>query len=355
MHNIELEDSLLVSSPGVGGLIYLEGKNQVVLSTQAVTGIYSSSEELILAPQADGGRFVIQAKAGSAKKTALSSRPMDTHDALKVEDSIYIGVTQTNEIIRFDSNFNQKESWRLPGEEDSSHLNSITIYRGRLIASIFGNFTQYRQYKEGTEGLGRIYDVRTGETLVAGLSQPHSLTVVDDLLYFCNSQQKQLVIYDGERVISTTILPGYARGLAVGDRYIYVGISLSRNIDTELHELTSGAISILDRNTMECIGIKLLPFREVYDIRIITRHADLLGVMAMQEKQNIDLDQLIIASDEKISALTQELVLHKARNQELEQAVIAGNKQIETMKKISSWRFKITGPLRQVGQYIKKR
>jgi len=352
LNDIALEDNLLVSSPGVGGLVYLEGQKQAVISTKSATGIYCGSSELIWAPQDNGGRFVMKAKDGAANLVELSPNPMDAHDVLKAEESIYIAATQTNEVIRFDSNFNWQESWRLPGEEDSSHLNSVAIYRGELIASIFGNFTRYRQYKEGTAGLGKIYNVRTGDPLIEGLSQPHSLTVVEGLLYFCSSQEKKLCIYDGEEVIRTVTLPGYARGLAVGKKYIYVGLSLSRNIQDELHELASGAISVLDRNTLECVGIKLLPFREVYDIRIISGYADLLCVMALLEKQNIGLNQSVGARDAQISELTQSLVQNEARCDELTQSVATRDKQIEELRNSTSW--KLTEPIRQVGRYIKK-
>jgi len=275
-----LEDNLLVSSPGAGGLVYLEGQSQVVLSTKSCTGICFGKTALVWAPQDNGGRYLLEAKNGLAKLVEISTSPLDIHDVLIAEDKIYLAATQNNEVICLDRNYSRIESWRLPGEEDSAHLNSIAIYQGQLIASVFGSFTRYREYKDGTSGLGKIFNVRTGETLIDGLSQPHSLTVADDLLYFCSSQEKKLHVYDGERIVNTVLLPGYARGVAVGEHCIYVGISLSRNIGDELHELASGAISILDKKSMKCIGIKMIPFREVYDIRIVSRHADLLSLVA---------------------------------------------------------------------------
>lgn len=315
-----LEDNLLVSSPGVGGLVYLEGQSQVVISTKSSTGICFGKTELIWAPQDSGGRYLLEAKNGLARLVEISPSPLDIHDVLIEKDHIFLAATQNNEVVCLDSNYSRIENWRLPGEEDSAHLNSIAIYRGQLIASIFGNFTRYREYKDGTLGLGKIFNVRTGKTLIDGLSQPHSLTVVDDLLYFCSSQEKKLYVYDGECIVNTVLLPGYARGVAVGENCIYVGISLSRNIENELHELTSGAISILDKKSMKCIGLKMLPFKEVYDVRIVPRYADLLSLAATQEAQINELNQTVAARDRQINELNQAAAVREGQIDEMKTA-----------------------------------
>jgi Domain of unknown function (DUF4915) len=283
-----LEDNLLVSSPGeagYGGLVYLEKQSQVIVSKTSSTGICFGETGLVWAQQDKDGRYLIEVKEDSVKSVEVAQAPLDIHDVLVDQNLIYLAATQSNEVICVDSNYNRVNSWRLPGEEDSSHLNSVAIYRGELIASIFGSFTKHREYKEGTLGLGKIINVRTGEVLIDGLSQPHSLTVKDDLLYFCSSEEKKLYVYDGKRIINTVLLPGYARGVAVGDNYIYVGISLSRNIETNLHELSSGAISIIDKKLMKYIGVKTIPFREVYDIRIVKRYVDLLRLIEAKESE----------------------------------------------------------------------
>lgn len=350
LNTYTFEDNLLVSSPGVGGLVYLEGQSQVIISTRISTGICFGKSALVWALQDNGGRFLVEAKNGLARLVEISPSPLDIHDVLIEEDRIYLAATQNNEVICLDRNYNLIENWRLPGEEDSAHLNSIAIYQGRLIASVFGSFTRNREYKDGTSGLGKIFDVRTGETLIDGLSQPHSLTVVDDFLYFCSSQEKKLHVYDGERIINTVLLPGYARGIAVGENCIYVGISLSRNIENEQHELASGAISILDKKSMRCIGIKTLPFREVYDIRIITRHADLLSLVATQELQINELNQTIVAHEEHINELSQIIAVREGHINELNRAIVAREGQIEEIRNSTSWN--LTKPVRYAGRLI---
>lgn len=340
----------MVSSPGDGGLVYLEADNQVVLSYKSTTGIYVGTSELMWAPQEKGGRYLLNSKDGLAKLIEISSAPLDLHDVLIAEGNIYLAATQNNEVICLDRNYTRLESWRLPGEEDSSHLNSITIYQGQLIASIFGSFTRYRQYKDGTSGLGKIYNVRTGETLIDGLSQPHSLTVAGDLLYFCSSQEKKLHVYDGKRIIETIILPGYARGVAVGKNCIYVGISLSRNINDELHELTSGAISIIDIKSMKCIGLKLIPFREVYDIRILSSHTNLLSLTATQEAQLDKLNQTMTVYEKQIDELNQSVAAQERLADELKQTIAVREKQIDEIKTSTSW--SITRPIRYLGQLL---
>ena len=334
----------------MGGLVYLEGQSQVVISTKISTGICFGKTGLVWALQDNGGRFLVESRNGLARMVEISSNPLDIHDVLIDEDQVYIAATQNNEVVCLDKNYSRIENWRLPGEEDSAHLNSIAIYQGKLIASVFGSFTRHREYKDGTIGLGKIFNVRTGETLIDGLSQPHSLTVVDNFLYFCSSQEKKLYVYDGERIVNTVLLPGYTRGVAIGVNCIYVGISLSRNIENELHELTGGAIAILDKNSMKCIGIKQIPFREVYDIRIVPRHIELLSLMATQEARINELSQTAAVREGQINELSQTAAMREGTINELNQTIAVREGQINEMRNSTSWN--LTSPIRYVGRLI---
>jgi hypothetical protein len=302
-----IEDNLLISCPQHGGLVYLEKDSQAtIISTRPATGICFGNSSLICAYQGNYGRYLVEAKDGLARQIEVSPDPLDIHDVLLAaeESKLYLALTNNNQVVCLDSNYQRTGVWTLPGEKDSTHLNSIALYRGRLIASIFGRFTKHREYKSGTSRLGEIIDVHTGETLISGLSQPHSLTVKDDLLYFCSSEEKELHLYNGEQIINTIALPGYARGIAVGENYIYAGISLSRNVDAVKHKLEGGAVAIIDRSSFQCMGLKFIPFEEIYDVRIIPRFSDLLSLIATDQNRRIgDQNRKIAELEEKISEL----------------------------------------------------
>lgn len=336
MNTYILEDNLLISSPGVGGLTYLEGRNQVTISTKASTGIYIGKEGLFCGLQENGGNHLILAKDGASDDIELAKDALDIHDVLVHENLIYFVATQTNAVVCLNSDFKIVDSWQLSGEEDSSHINSVAVYKGRLIASAFGNFKLHREYKNGTQGLGRVFDVRTGETLIEGLSQPHSLTVENNYLYLCSSEENTLHVYKDQTLIKSVLIPGYARGVAVGEDYIYVGISLSRNVNSDISKLTSGAIAVIDKKSMIIVGLNMLPFREVYDIRIVNQHSNIFSIF-----QTTQLE---------IKALKLNLESSKSEIEDLSKAVQDREQILKNIMASMSW--KLTKPLRIIKAII---
>jgi len=196
---------------------------------------------------------------------------MDLHDLLVSDGHTYAAATESNSVMCFDGDLNNTASWGLSGEHDSAHLNSVAFYRGELLASVFGRFQRHREYKEGTRGRGEVVNIQTGETLINGLSQPHSLTVVDDLLYLCSSEDREVRVYRGQELLQKISVPGYARGLAVGAESIYVGLSLSRNAPAAGQGAGGASIAKINRQTMQLEELVQLAAHEIYDIRIINR------------------------------------------------------------------------------------
>jgi exonuclease VII small subunit len=271
-----IEDTLIVSCPGQkGGLFVVSKDGSVRLSTRPITGLHIKNGQLIYAYQDNGGNSVRTFLSDRTGEVALSSEPMDIHDITIIQDRIYAAATEDNSVICFDLNLNKINEWRLPGEHDSTHLNSVAIYRGQFLASIFGRFQFHRQYKEGTIGQGEVVNIKNGETVIGGLSQPHSLMVCDNLLYLCNSENKEVRVYSGNEVLQIIPVDGYVRGLAVGARNLYAGLSLSRNIAEEEQKLTSAAIAVINRKSMKVQDLIDIPALEIYDIKIAEPNVEL--------------------------------------------------------------------------------
>lgn len=338
MEYVNIEDRLIVSSPGNGGLTYIERENQVVLCNKASTGIYLGGEGFFCGLQEDGGTRLVVSRNGTSAVVELSTSALDIHDVLFHHDLLYIVATQQNEVVCLDSSLNPINRWKLAGEEDSAHINSCAIYRGKLIASAFGEFTHHREYKNGTLGLGRVFDVVTGESIITGLSQPHSLTVHEDLLYLCSSEENLLKVYDGQKLITSVQVPGYARGVAIGESSIYVGLSLSRNASSDNSSLNSGAIAVIDKQSMKMIGLNTIGFREIYDIRIVKNYADIFRTYEAQQAE--------------IKALLDNVNLTKQQLEVQEQKIKEYRGALESITNSKSW--KITKPLRYVNSLFEK-
>lgn len=326
-NNFQIADPLLVSCPGEGGLVYLINNDLIVLSKKSITGLYADSQQLVWAYQGEGGRKIRRVLNGLSEEFEISPEQLDLHDVLIIDSKIYVVITERNEVVCLDHNFAFVNKWGLPGESDSAHINSIAYYQGRILASVFGLFEKHREYKEGTLGLGKVLDIRTGEIIIEGLSQPHSLTVHGNLLYLCSSEDKELIAFDGRAIVKRLPLPGYTRGITIGKNHIYVGLSLSRNIPDAQHEHNNAKIAVIDKQSISLIGTCNIPFREIYDIRILDNSFNLLAAIG----------SVLSECEEEIS------------NYRAEVAIL--QQQLKNMENSRSWR--IAAPLRFINKLFR--
>jgi len=290
---LEIKDPLLVSCPNTGGLVYVHGKSHLTISYSDVTGISNYDGGFLWVLQSDGARSLQMLGDDGIKTIELDKDYIDLHDVLVSGDDIYAVHTETNDVVKYNKNFEEVDRWGLKGELDSAHINCITIYKGRLVASVFGAFSQYREYKKGTKELGLVIDIQTKETLISGLSQPHSLHADGNVLYLCNSETNELLIFSDEVLNSRIQLPGYARGLAISEGYIYVGLSRSRNVSNS-EGISQATIAVICRDGLKLEGVTTIPFSEIYDIKLLGDKSDyILKVMMEYRKNDTELTALV--------------------------------------------------------------
>ena len=175
-----LQDRLLVSCPNAdGGLLLLEGGEVERLSMVRTTGICAVPGGFLWARQSGDSNVLRRAVDGGVSSTMLAEDVLDLHDVAWHGGHAYVAATERNAVFELDADMRETRRWALRGERDSAHLNSICFHGGRLLASRFGQFDTHRGYKGATAGAGEVFDVETGEVLLAGLSQPHSLASLD--------------------------------------------------------------------------------------------------------------------------------------------------------------------------------
>jgi hypothetical protein len=172
------------------------------------------------------------------------------------------------------------------GKHDMYHLNSIAIGNaGCVYFSVFG-----KREKVGKWGLmehGRILKMwkdKNGELILSDLTQssketyfhPHSLTMVDGDLYFCESHR--FVFRSLYAPLQAFRCDGYTRGIAYDDKYFYVGISASRNIsrsdgtpnEDAIQDVRAG-FCVISRNTDDYYKVDLSEYgiSEIYDLEVL--------------------------------------------------------------------------------------
>jgi hypothetical protein len=142
---------------------------------------------------------------------------------------VYFASTGRNQVLSVactDGRFSGPEEVHVTCQsaaEDLVHLNSLLIDdKGSLLFSMFGVGPRSQVRDQGA-----VVDVHSGEALIEGLMDPHSLTrLPDGRIAMCESMQSALCIVEPTTCLVTRVgLRGYPRGIAHTGRHVVVGAS----------------------------------------------------------------------------------------------------------------------------------
>lgn len=281
----DLFDHLLVSSPNGGGLFLLHKGEAIKLDALDTTGLDVRENRLVRAIQPS---TLVMLDGAAVELPGEDAGIDDLHDALIDGGSCYVISTRGNEVVKFDSEGIEQRRWTFPGERDAWHINCVARWNGRLVFSAFADRPEHRAYKEPPFDVGFVQDLETGERPITGLSQPHSLLPDGERLLLANSAESEIRAYDRSgALLQRRRLDGYTRGLAFRDGVVYVGLSKSRNIDTE--NMSGAAVVALDAVTWEEIGRIRLPVDEIYAIQPVGAGVALAGVARLAAHANARL------------------------------------------------------------------
>lgn len=260
-----LFSNLLISSPNGGGLFLVDGNVEYRLDSIDTTGLARGGEYLFRCVQPNSFMFVRDIGDTLIDEKVNHDDFEDIHDVLVCDDCCFVVGTSGNKISRIDYSGHLIESWQLDGESDSHHVNCLANWNGRVVFSAFGDFTNSRGYKNNSLENGYVRDLLTGERLIEGLSQPHSLTEHGNNLLVANSELKTIAEYspDGSLVREKKFC-GYTRGICISNGVIFLGLSISRNIDDT--KLKNAALIALDIDSWDEIGRKYIKTSELYSI-----------------------------------------------------------------------------------------
>lgn len=119
--------------------------------------------------------------------------------------------------------------------EDRCHLNGLALADGApAYVTLVGRSDVADGWREHRRRGGCVLDVRTGATVVEGLSMPHSPRVVGDELWLLEAGSGFLGRVDRARGAFERVVfcPGYARGLCVVGDFAVIGVSKLRKSRT---------------------------------------------------------------------------------------------------------------------------
>jgi uncharacterized protein (TIGR03032 family) len=130
--------------------------------------------------------------------------------------------------------------WRPPfltalAAGDRCHLNGLAIADGlpKYVTALAETDTP-QGWRADKVHSGCLVDVPSGQTVARGFAMTHSPRVHRGRVWMLHSGAGQLVLVDlaSGRAETVTELPGYTRGLAMYDRFAFVGLSKIRETST---------------------------------------------------------------------------------------------------------------------------
>lgn len=188
---------------------------------------------------------------------------LHAHDLAFQGEELLLVNTRYSCLARLSADYNFEPVWQPSfiselAPEDRCHLNGLAMRDGqpRYVTALGASDTAGGWRPRKADG-GILIDVAGQETIVGGLSMPHSPRWYDGQLWLLNSGEGQLLRVDVARGQTEVVcaLPGYLRGLAFVGPYALVGLCKIR----EKHIF--GGLPVQQRHdTLQC-GVAVLDLR----------------------------------------------------------------------------------------------
>lgn len=182
----------------------------------------------------------------------------DGHDLRSWRGGLVVADTGHDRIAWLRPGKPTKTLWRASDTgADTQHVNSVAVVGGRVLATAFG-VKPGAGWRSACGGF--IVDCVSGEILVSGIAQPHSLIAEGLAFWWCESATSTVWRHTpGEGAAPVARLRGYLRGLMVTPRHVFVGASAHRRrsrhlgvtvpIEREALHVDESLLYVIDRKT----------------------------------------------------------------------------------------------------------
>lgn len=171
-------------------------------------------------------------------RTAYYTGALDAHEiGIGADEAPVFINTRYSCLATIDATHSFREVWRprfisALAPEDRCHLNGLAMADGRpAYVTAAGTSDAPRGWRETRTDGGVLIDVATGQTVLGGLSMPHSPRVAggDVLLLEAGRGRILALARDGGAAREIARCPGFLRGLALHDGHAIVTVSKPRD------------------------------------------------------------------------------------------------------------------------------
>ena len=162
------------------------------------------------------------------------------HEIAYVGGELWVAATRFSCLGTLDASHSFVPRWKPPfitelAAEDRCHLNGLAVLGDRpAFVTALGETNEENGWRADKASGGVVIDVESGETVLHGLSMPHSPRWHDDQLWLLESGKGSLAAADVEtgEVETVAELPGFTRGLAFSGDVAFIGLSQIRETAT---------------------------------------------------------------------------------------------------------------------------
>ncbi len=185
------------------------------------------------------------------------------HDVAFAAGELWVVATEFSCLATLDADHSFVPRWAppfiselLPG--DRCHLNGLCVIddRPRYVTAL-GETDEPGGWRAGKASGGVMIDLESGETILRGLSMPHSPRWHDGRLWLLESGRGALCVADLDEGTWETVteLPGFTRGLAFGGPLAFIGLSQIRET------VTFGGLPLTERLDERLSGVWVVDTR----------------------------------------------------------------------------------------------
>jgi uncharacterized protein (TIGR03032 family) len=211
---------------------------------------------------------------------------IQSHELAWAGDELWLVNTAFGCLCTLDSRHSFVPRWRPPfltalSADGRCHLNGLAMAGGApKYVTALAETDAPQGWRANKVQSGCLIDVASGETVARGFAMPHSPRVHRGRVWMLHSGAGQLVLVDpaNGRAETVTELPGYTRGLALYDRFAFVGLSKIRETSTfggmpiaeRRPELKCG-VGVVDLGTGRLIGHLefMTGVEEIFDVQVL--------------------------------------------------------------------------------------
>jgi uncharacterized protein (TIGR03032 family) len=217
------------------------------------------------------------------------------HEIGWIDEEIWAVNTRFSCLCTFDREHSFVPRWRPPfisalAPEDRCHLNGMAIVDGRVrYVTCLGKTNSAGGWRENKASGGLLLDVDSGETLLTGLSMPHSPRLYAGRAWVLESGIGSISTADFEtgRTEVVATVPGFTRGLDFHGHLAFVGLSQVRE-----SAIFSG-IPIVEQAQERICGVWVIDLRTGATVAFLRFEGTVHEIFAVQVLPGIRFPEVI--------------------------------------------------------------